>query len=333
MGLQPMKILRWLAAPLAGLLLAALAACNGNAVVTLTSTPSTDTFFAYRVGLVSVQLRTSSGSSSVNVLPAGTTVDLARLVNLSEVIGASSGKTGTFKQAVVTLDYSSAQIIYDNGTPEGVQLAPMGASGQALGRVTLTLLLDPTNELSIAAKSTTRLSLDFNLAASNVVNLSAKTVSVMPMMAASSLPIDDKTVRIRGPIGTVNGGTTSGTYSASIAPNSWYSTGITPFDFSTAEGGSLRVTPTTGTTYEINGTPVSGTTGLTQLASLSAGTMVEAFGTMTTSTSTSNSLFNNNNVGTPTETCADGTVPQTVNGVLSCTDGSTLESTSTTSGT
>jgi hypothetical protein len=330
MGL--IRILRRLAAPLGGLLLAALAACNGNTVVTLTSTPSTDTFLAYRVGLVSVQLRTASGSSSVNVLPAGTTVDLARLVNLSEVIGESSGKTGTFKQAVVTLDYSSAQIIYDNGTPEGVQLTPMGASGQALGRVTLTLLLDPSNKLSIAAKSTTRLSLDFNLAASNVVNLSAKTVSVMPMMAASSLPIDDKTVRIRGPIGTVNTSTTSGTYSANIAPDSWYSTGITPFDFGTAEGGSLRVTPTSGTIYEINGTPTSGTAGLTQLASLSAGTMVEAFGTMTTSTTTSNSLVNDN-VATPTETCSDGTVPQTVNSVLTCTDGSTLESTSTTSST
>src|ERR1700690_2184401 len=102
MGLQPMRILRSLAAPFAALLLAALAACNGSAVVTLTATPSTDTFLAYRVGLVSVQLRTSSGSSSVNVLPAGTTVDLARLVNLSEVIGASSSvQTGTFKQAVV----------------------------------------------------------------------------------------------------------------------------------------------------------------------------------------------------------------------------------------
>jgi hypothetical protein len=325
---QGRRIYRWLAASLGGLLLAALAACNGTAVVTLTSTPSTDTFLAYRVGLVSVQLRTSSGSSSVNVLPAGTTVDLARLVNLSEVIGSSSVKTGTFKQAVVTLDYSSAQIIYDDGTPEGVALTPMGASGQALGQVTLTLLLDPSNQLSIAAKSTTRLSLNFNLAASNVVNLTAKTVSVMPMMAASSLPIDAKTVRIRGPFIAVNGAT-NGTYSASSTSNTWYSTGITPFDFSTSEGGSLRVTPTTGTTYEINGTPVSGTTGLSQLASLSAGTMVEAFGTMTTSTSTSNSLFNEN-TGTPTETCSDGTVPQTVNGVLTCTDGSTLESTSST---
>ena len=317
------RIHRWLAVSLGGLLLAALAACNGSAVVTLTATPSTDTYLAYRVGLVSVQLQTSSGSKSVNVLPAGTTVDLARLVNLSEVIGSSSSvQTGTFKQAVVTLDYSSAQIIYDNGTTEGVQLTPLGASGQALGQVTLTLLLDPTNALSLSAKSTTRLSLDFNLAASNVVNLTAKTVAVMPMMAASSLPIDDKTVRIRGPIGGVN--TTSN--------DTWYSSGITPFDFGTSEGGSLRVTPTTGTSYEINGTPVSGTSGITQLASLSTGTMVEAFGTMTTSTSTaSSSLFDD--TATPTETCSDGTTPTTVNSVLTCTDGSTLESTSTTTST
>src|ERR1700722_15023027 len=99
---------QWLPASLGGLLLGVLAACNGTAVVTLTSTPSTDTFLAYRVGLVSVQLQNSSGSSSVNVLPAGTTVDLARLVNLSEVVGSSSVKTGNFKQAVVTLDYTQA---------------------------------------------------------------------------------------------------------------------------------------------------------------------------------------------------------------------------------
>jgi hypothetical protein len=312
------RISRWLAAALGCLLLTALAACNGGTVVTLTSTPSTDTFLAYRVGLVSVRLQTSSGSKSVNVLPTGTTVDLARLVNLSEVVGSSTSvQTGTFKQAVVTLDYSSAQIIYDNGTTEGLALTPLGASGQALGQVTLTLLLDPSNELSIAAKSTTRLSLDFNLAASNVVNVSAKTVTVMPLMAASALPIDSKTVHIRGPLGTVNTAST------------WYSSGITPFDFATAEGGSLRVTPTTGTSYQINGAPVSGTSGLTQLATLSSGTMVEAFGTMTTSTTTSDSLFNDN--VSSGETCSDGTTPETVNGVLTCTDGSTLESTSTTS--
>ncbi len=307
------RIPRWLAASLGALLLAALAACNGTAVATLTATPSTDTFLAYRVSLVSVELQTSNGRSGVNVLPSATTVDLARLVNLSQVIGSSSVKTGTFKQAVVTLDYSSAQIIYDNGTPEGVALTPLGANGQALGQVTLTLLLDPSNQMSIASKSSTRLSLNFNLAASNVVNLTAKTVSVMPMMAASSLPIDDKTVRISGPIGTVN------------TTDTWFSTGISASGYGTSGSGSLRITPTTGTTYEINGTPSSGTTGLTQLASLTAGTAVEAFGSLATSTTSSNSLFNN--TGTGTETCSDGTTPETINGVVSCADGSTLEST------
>ncbi len=86
---QGRGISRWLAASLGGLLLAALAACNGSAVVTLTSTPSTDTFLAYRVGLVSVQLQTSNGRNSVECCcRLGTTVDLARLVNLSEVVSS-----------------------------------------------------------------------------------------------------------------------------------------------------------------------------------------------------------------------------------------------------
>ena len=45
----------------------------------------------------------------------------------------------------MTLDYSSAQIVYDDGSIDGVALTPLGANGQALGQVTLTLYLDPSN--------------------------------------------------------------------------------------------------------------------------------------------------------------------------------------------
>jgi hypothetical protein len=313
---------RWLWAPVGALLLMALAACNGTAVVTLTSTPSTDTFLTYRVGLASVQVQTSSGRTSASVLPSGTTVDLARLVNLSEVLGAASTTTGNFKQAIVTLDYSSAQIVYDDGSADGVALKPLGANGQALGQVTLTLYLDPSNQMTITRSSASRLSLEFNLAASNIVNLTQGTVSVTPMMAASAIAIDSKTVRIRGPIGSVNSSSTA------------FSTGIVPFDFGTAGAGSLQIYPTGTTTYEINGTPSTGTTGLTQLGSLSAGTITEAFGTLTTSTSTG--AVNDDDTTGTTETCSDGTTPETVNGVLTCTDGSTLttsDDTSTETGT
>ena len=101
----------------AAVLLVVLAACNGNTVVTLTSTPSTDTFLTYRVGLVSVQLhlerprrpssahRHHGGSRAAGELERSARSDIDQDRN--------------FKQAVVTLDFSSAQIVYDNGTPEG----------------------------------------------------------------------------------------------------------------------------------------------------------------------------------------------------------------------
>ncbi|HEY0802616.1 MAG TPA: hypothetical protein VGD54_17400, partial [Steroidobacteraceae bacterium] len=107
---------RLFAVPL-GLVLLAMAACGGSsAVVTLTATPSSDTFRAYRVGLLSVQLQKSNGKSAVMVLPTETTVDLTKLIDLSEVLGAPAIAKGTYTRAVITLDYSAAQIIYDDGS-------------------------------------------------------------------------------------------------------------------------------------------------------------------------------------------------------------------------
>jgi hypothetical protein len=302
----------WVSRCLGAGLFLVLAACNGTAVVTLTSTPSTDTFLTYRVGLVSIQLQTSSGRTAVQALPSSTTVDLAQLVNLSEVVGAT-GAGGTFTQAVVTLDYSSADIVYDNGTVDGIALKPLGTNGQALGQVTLTLELDPSNQMSVVRKSAARLSLDFNLAASNIVNVAAKTVTVTPLIAASASPIDSKVVHIRGPIAGVN------------TSNSVFSSGIVPFDFGTAGAGQLQISPSTVTTYEINGTPSTGTAGLTQLASLTSGVMTASFGTLT---STTNGTTADTTTGTDTTTtvsvCSDGSNPTTgTTGILICANGST----------
>lgn len=261
-------------AALGAVLLLALAACNGTAVVTLTSTASRDTFLSYRVGLVSVQLQTSHGRRTASVLPSSTTVDLAQLANLSEVLGAVGVEDGDFKQAVVTLDYSSAQIVYDDGSLDGVALTPLGASGQPLGQVTLTLALDPGNSLTITRKSSSRLSLDFNLAASNIVNLAQKTVTVTPLMAASASPIDTKVVHLRGPLAGVD------------TSREVFTAGIQPFYFATGGFGQLQITPSTVTTYEINGAPSTGTAGVTQLAALSSDATIETFGTLTSSTST-----------------------------------------------
>jgi hypothetical protein len=286
----------------AGLL--GLAACNGaTAVVTMTSTPSTDNYLAYRVTLVSVDLLTSSGGSELTILPASTIVDFATLTNLDEVLGATKIPRGTYTSAVVTLDYTSSQIIYDNGSVNGVQLVPIDVNDQPLGVVQITVTLDPNNTFGVASKGQALLAMNFNMGASNVVDLTNNTVLVTPMVAASALPIDAKQVAIRGPLQNVSNPTTTSTTSAS------FSMGAMPFN-STATatgGGVLSVVPTAETTYEINGKPSVGTPGVTALTALSSGTLAIAYGTLTATDETSSTSDTEEE-----ETTADGVVEDSI---------------------
>jgi hypothetical protein len=263
------SISKLLAVPMS-LALLAMAACGGSAVVTLTATPSSDAFIAYRVGLTSVQLQSSGGKAGLMILPAQMSVDFTKLLDLSEVLGAPAVAKGTYTSAVITLDYSAAQIIFDDGSLDGVALTPVGANGKILGLVSVTVTLDPSDPFLSAPKQAGRLALDFNLAASNIVNLSAQTVTITPLVAASMLPIDTKQVRIRGPILGASG--------------TFFSTGLKPFDSTVAGLGQLSITPSVATTYEINGFVSAGTAGQAQLAALPANTLALTFGTLTTST-------------------------------------------------
>jgi len=319
------QVLRhWAMAPLAAYAILVLTACSGTAVVTLTATASTDTFLAYRVGLVSVELETSNGNTTTKVLPASTTVDLVNLVSLSEVLGSTTVAKANYTTAIITVDYSSAEIVYDDGTEHGLALIPVGASGQALGQVTLTLTLDPANDLNISTNKVSRLALDFKLAASNVVSASAGTVMVTPLIVASASPTDSKNVRIRGPLLSTD------------TANTRYALGVTPFDFPIGETGQLTISPSDVTTYEINGTAWTGAAGLTALAGLSSNVMTVTLGTMTSSSSTSTTTTNGT---TTTSTTTDVSYAATevlvgssvqsssldrVSGIVSARSGNTL---------
>src|ERR1700675_4431637 len=271
---------RWpklLAAPLA-LALLAIAACNGTAVVTVTATPSTDTFIAYRVGLDSVLLQTSDGKTALKVLPAGTTVDFVNLLNLSEVLGVPTSAKGTYTSAVITLDYSAAQIIYDDGSVAGLQLSPVNAGGQAVGQITVTATLDPGNPVRIAVKEAAQLALNFNLAATNMVNVGAQTVTITPMFAASAMPIDTKQALIRGPLAAVN------------SSSQLFTTGIMPFGGTVGGLGQFPIAASDATAYEINGFSSTGATGLAQIGALSAGSPIATYGTLSSSTTTANTV-------------------------------------------
>ena len=165
---------------------------------------------------------------------------------------------GTYAGAEITLDYSSAQIVYDDGSLDGVALAPVDASGKALGLVRVIVSVDPADPLRSVAKQANRLSFNFNLAASNLINLSNETVTITPLISASTQAIDAKQVRIHGPLLGANG--------------TFLSTGVTPFDSSTAAPGRLTIEPSDTTTYEINGFVSTGAAGQTQIAALPSNT-------------------------------------------------------------
>jgi hypothetical protein len=298
---SPIRVLAALLAIASG-----LAACNGTAVVTMTSTASQDNFLAYRVGLVSVQLQSSSGKSDLKILPASTTVDFAALTNLSEVLGAVAVTKGSYQSVLVTLDYSAAQIVYDDGTLDGVVLTPVGENGRAVGQIALKVNLDPSNSFSVSSKGASQLALGLNLAASNTVNLSAKTVTVNPVIAASSLPIDNKLVHIRGPVAGAAAG------NGSTAVSAAFKMGIMPFNGSLVGIGNLTVVTTDSTDYEVSGNVSSGAAGLGQLASLGTGTLTVAYGTLTSSdqsitTTTASTSDTTTTADTPSTTTTSGT--------------------------
>jgi len=234
----------------------------------MTITDAKGDFLAYKVKLVSLQLKKSDGTL-VETLPASTTVDFAQLIDVTEILSAQQIPPGDYVAAQVTVDFTGATIMADDGTGTGVAVKPVNSSGAALGLLQLMVQLDNKNDLKINATKASRVAFDFNLLASNMVNLTAKTDTVSPTLVADVVPIDNKQIRVRGEISAVD------------TANNDYTVNVDPFHDNDGNKLSPLVVDTTGsTTFEINGKPFAGAAGLAQLAALPADTVAVAFGNL-----------------------------------------------------
>jgi hypothetical protein len=144
----------------------------------------------------------------------------------------------------------------------------MDANGMPATRLDLNIQLDNAHRLVIAPGTPALLDLDFDLNASNTVNLTTKPleVTVQPVMVASLVPTDNRPARVRGELDSVD--TAAGDYSVDVLP----------FQVMSGHFGSVTVHVTDTTDYEINGTTYTGAAGLTALAALPAATPSAAFG-------------------------------------------------------
>jgi hypothetical protein len=244
----------------------------GPSIVTMTDAKGD--FLSYTVNLTSLQLQTAAGAT-VETLPSVTKVDFAQLVDLTEVISAGQIPAAEYVGATLTLDYTGANITVDDGTGAAAALKPVDANGAPLAApVTVSVKLDNAHHLMITKGRTGRLAFDFNLAASNTVDLTASTVTVSPTLVATVVPADNKQVRVRGQFA-----------SASTTANDFV-LNVQPFHDQTKTNGLVTVGVGMATTYQVNGTALVGAAGLAALAALPANTMVAAFGTLQTDTQT-----------------------------------------------
>jgi hypothetical protein len=245
---------------------AACAASCGSTMMTITD--AAGDFLSYQVALVALRLQKADGTL-VETLPATTAVDFVQLVNLSEILSARQIPPGQYVAAQVTVDFGNASIMVDDGAGNAVAVKAVDSTGAALGQLQLMVQLDAKNSLDISAAKASRIAFDFNLLASNMVDLTAKTVTVSPVLVGSVVALDNKQVRVRGEIASVD------------TANSAYTVQVDPFhNHDDDKFSSVLVSTTANTSFEVNGAPFSGAAGLAQLAALPANTLAVAFGTL-----------------------------------------------------
>jgi sulfur transfer complex TusBCD TusB component (DsrH family) len=238
----------------------------GIAWVTLSDTPGD--FTSYTVNVNSVTL-TGKVDGVITAVAAVETVDFTKLKDISELWDSASVPNDTFTAASIVLDYSNANIsVMVGGVPTKAKV--VDTTGKAVTTQTINVTLDPGHPLVItptfASTSAQRLAIDFDLAASNVVNMatSPPTVTVKPFLTVATSAPDTKPIRVRGPL--INSSVGAGTYTVYVRP----------FYDEVNSLGSLTIFNDASTVMTLNGITYVGTAGLKALSQSSAGSTITA---------------------------------------------------------
>ena len=237
---------------------------NGCAYVDLTDSPGA--FLSYTVS-VKVLTLTRSDGTVVNLLPTATTIDFAQYTDLSEFLTLASMPVGGYTSGSITLDYTNADIEVTDASGNAVKLAPVNASGNPVTTMTLAINLDNQGALALVPGVPQLFQVDFDLDASDTVDLTNATVTVQPFLVASVDPNLSNQVQVRGPLASVDAASDS------------FTLGLRPFYALSSDYGNLRVSTNNSTLYDINQTGYAGSAGLTALAATGATTAVIAKGT------------------------------------------------------
>ena len=240
-------------------------ASDSDACAYVSFTDAPGDFLTYTVKVTGLSLKRSDGTV-VDVLPASTSVDFAQYDGLSEFLTLATIPPGTYTSGSVTLDYSGADIEVQDNNGNAVKVAPVDENGDPVTTLTLNVQLDSTGALVLVPGVPKVFQLDFNLTASNTVDLTDDTVTVAPFLVASVDPNLNDQLRVRGPLNEVD------------TADSSFSLGLRPFYAASGDYGNMGILTTSTTIFHVDHTGYTGSAGLAALAADGATTAVVAKG-------------------------------------------------------
>ncbi len=240
-------------------------------IVYVAMTDADGDFVSYTVDVVSLSLEKASGAV-VETLPGEARLDFADYVELTELVSAANVPPGTYVAGTITIDYGDAEIFVESAG-EAVAATAADAGGNPLERSELRIELAERDRLVVRRGVPSLLTVDFDLEASHTVDLlpTPAEVTVEPFIVAEIEPVDEKEIRVRGPLVSV------------YADAGRYTIDLRPFHLRDGDFGEVPVLVSGDTEYEVDGEAFDGAEGLRALESAGAGTATAAFGTLDTS--------------------------------------------------
>ncbi len=265
-------------------MLALLAGCNlagsggdgneaENGEISIGLTDAEGDFVSYKVAVTSLTLTKRNGAV-VETLPLATEVDFAQYTEMTEFLTIATIPAGVYTHATLTLDYSNADIQVENASGEAVRVEQIkDEAGNEIDTLELKVRLSDRNQLTIVPGVPAHLTLDFDLEASNQVDMAnpaQPVVTVQPFLVAELNPEAPKVHRLRGPLQEVDAA--EGTFEVIVRPF------LQSLAGPSSRFGALEVITTDQTLYEIDGQGYQGQQGLDQLAEMPDFTAVVVLG-------------------------------------------------------
>jgi hypothetical protein len=238
----------------------------GTVMVALTDADGD--FLNYTVDVLSLQLETANGRV-IETLPRKTRINFTDYVDLTELVTVAALPPAVYVAGTIRLDYSDAEVFVE---ADGAAKAAVVTDhdGNALGQTELRIRLADRDRLTVVKGRAALLQLDFDLDASHTVDVVATPAIAESeqFIVAEVSPVDQKDIRVRGPLAGVN------------VDEMTYTVAIRPFFDRDGDFGRVKVYVTDDTEFEVDQTPYVGADGLRALSAAGLGTPTIAQGSL-----------------------------------------------------